>query len=80
MQARTLQHKKRIYIELMGHATCSLDLTNNDFLFPHIKNELSGQRFSTPEETVEALKTHVLELRQSQWKKCFENPMHAKGY
>lgn len=61
-------------IELMGHPPYSPDLAPNDFfLFPHIKNKLRGQRFSTPEEAVDAFKTHVLELPQSEWKKCFEN-------
>jgi hypothetical protein len=45
---------------------------NDYFLFPTIKNKLREQ-FSTPEEAVEAFKTHVLELPSSEWKKCFEN-------
>ena len=61
-------------IELMGHPPYSPDLAPNDFfLFPHIKNKLRGQRFSTPEEAVDAFKTHVLEVPHSEWKKCFEN-------
>lgn len=47
-------------IELMGHPPYSPDLAPNDFfLFPHIKKKLRGQRFSTPEEAVDAFKTHV---------------------
>jgi histone-lysine N-methyltransferase SETMAR len=61
-------------IELMGHPPYSPDLAPNDyFLFPTIKNKLRGQRFSTPEEAVEAFKSHVLEVPSSEWKKCFEN-------
>lgn len=61
-------------IELMGHPPYSPDLAPNDFfLFPKIKHKLRGQRFSTPEEAVDAFKTHVLELPLSEWKKCFEN-------
>lgn len=61
-------------IELMGHPPYSPDLAPNDFfLFPHTKNKLRGQRFSTPEEAVDAFKMHVLEVSQSEWKKCFEN-------
>lgn len=61
-------------IELMGHPPYSPDLAPNDFfLFPHIKKKLRGQRFSTPEEAVDAFKTLVLEVPQSDWKKCFEN-------
>lgn len=36
--------------------------TNNFFLFQHIKNKLYCQQFSTPEETLDTLKTHDLEL------------------
>jgi histone-lysine N-methyltransferase SETMAR len=61
-------------VELMGHPPYSPDLAPNDFfLFPHIKNKLRGQRFSAPEEAVDAFKNHVLEVPQSKWKKCFEN-------
>lgn len=60
-------------IELMGHPPYSPDLAPNDFfLFPLIKDKLRGQRFSSPEEAVEAFKTHVLELPSSDWKKCYE--------
>lgn len=60
-------------IELMGHPPYSPDLAPNDFfLFPTIKGKLRGQRFSTPEEAVEAFKNHVLELPQSEFKKCYE--------
>lgn len=61
-------------VELMGHPPYSPDLAPNDFfLFPHIKNKLRGQRFSAPEEAVDAFKNHVLEVPQSEWKKCYEN-------
>lgn len=35
-----------------------------------IKEKMRGQRFSFPEETVEAFKSHVLELSSSDWSKC----------
>ena len=61
-------------IELMGHPPYSPDLAPNDFfLFPKIKDKLRGKRFSSPEEAVEAFKSHVLELSISDWQKCFEN-------
>lgn len=61
-------------VELMGHPAYSPDLAPNDFfLFPSIKNKLRGQRFSTPEEAVDAFKNHVLSLPDSEWHKCFEN-------
>jgi hypothetical protein len=61
-------------IELMSHPAYSPDLAPNDFfLFPCIKNKLRGRKFSTPEEAVHAFKTHVLEVPQMEWKKCFQN-------
>ncbi|EFN72051.1 hypothetical protein EAG_00124, partial [Camponotus floridanus] len=41
------------------------------FLFPNIKNKLRGQRFSMPEEAVDAFKTHVLEVPLSEWHECY---------
>ena len=32
---------------------------------------MRGLRYS-PEDAVEAFKTHVLEMSQSEWKKCFD--------
>lgn len=64
-------------IELMGHPPYSPDLAPNDFyLFPNVKNKLRGQRFSTREDAVDAFKQHVLEIPQSEWKKCFKNWFH----
>jgi histone-lysine N-methyltransferase SETMAR len=67
-------------IELMGHPPYSPDLAPNDFfLFPRIKDKLRGQRFTSPEEAMEAFKNHVLELSSSDWSKCYEwwfNRMH----
>lgn len=64
-------------VELMGHPPYSPDLAPNDFfLFPHIKNKLRGQRFETAEEAVNAFKSLVLEVSDSEWKKCFENWFH----
>lgn len=61
-------------VELMSHPPYSPDLAPNDFfLFPHIKKKMRGERFSSPEDAVEAFKNHVLEVSQSEWKKCFDN-------
>ena len=59
----------------MGHLTYSPDLAPNDFfLFPHIKKKkMRGQRYSSPEDAVEAFKNYVLEVSESEWKKCFDN-------
>ena len=34
---------------------------------------MRGQRFSAPEEAVDAFRMHVLEMPQSEWQKCFDN-------
>ena len=60
-------------IELMGHPPYSPDLEPNDFfLFPRIKDKMRGQRFTSPEEAVEAFKNHVLSLSSFGWSKCYE--------
>ena len=34
---------------------------------------MKGQRFSTPDEAVDAFGMHVLEITQSEWQKFFDN-------
>ena len=34
---------------------------------------MRGQRFSTPEEAVDAIRMHILEITQSEWQKYFDN-------
>ena len=54
------EHSKH---DLMSHPLYSLDLARNDFfLFPYVKNKMWGQRFSKPEEAVDAFRMHVLEI------------------
>ena len=61
-------------IDLMSHAADSPDLAPNDFfLFPYVKNKMRDERFSTPEETVDAFRMLVLEIPQSEWQKHFHN-------
>ena len=61
-------------IDLLSHPPYSADLALNDFfLFPCVKNEMRDQRFSTPEEAVDAFRMHVLETSQSEGQKCFDN-------
>ena len=61
-------------IDLMSHPPCSTDLALNDFfLFPYIRNKQRGQRFSTPELAIDTLRTHSLDIPESEWQKCFEN-------
>ena len=58
----------------MSHPLYSPDLAPNDFfLFPYVKNKMRSQLFSRPEEAVDALRMHVLEIPQSEWQKCFDN-------
>ena len=61
-------------IDLMRHPPYSPDLAPNGFfLFPYVKNKMKGQRFSIPEEAVDAFRMHVLEMPQSERQKCFDN-------
>ncbi|GBP70339.1 UNC93-like protein [Eumeta japonica] len=58
----------------MGHSPYSPDLASNYFyLIPSAKDKLRGQRFQSREEAVDAFKMHVLEIPQSEWKKCYQN-------
>ncbi|KAG7308967.1 hypothetical protein JYU34_004823 [Plutella xylostella] len=61
-------------VELMDHPPYSPDLSPNDyFTFPRIKDMLRGQRFSGPEEAVEAYKSAVLTVSTSDWNYCFND-------
>ncbi|GBO99042.1 Histone-lysine N-methyltransferase SETMAR [Eumeta japonica] len=61
-------------IGLTGRLPYSSNLTPKAFyLFPSVKNELRGQRFLSREEAVDAFKMQVLEIPQSEWKKCYKN-------
>ena len=60
------------YIDFMSHPPYSPDMVPNDFfLSPYLK-KMRGQRFSTPEEAVDAFRMHVLKIPQSEWQKCFD--------
>lgn len=55
-------------VELMGHPPYSPDLAPNDFfLFPTVKNRMREQRFSTPEEAIDAFKNHIFEIPHTEW-------------
>ena len=61
--------------ELMGS-----DLALNYFiLFPHNKKKMRGPRFSSPADTVGVFKNHVLDMCQSEWKKCFDKCLNHAG-
>lgn len=78
MTTRALTHRHKQYstgqnIELVGYPPYSPYLApNHFFLFSSVKNELRDQRFSTPGEAVDALKMHVLEITQSEWKSAMK--------
>lgn len=60
-------------MELLAHPPYSPDLSPNDFYtFPKIKNQLRGQRFSSPEDAVEAFKNAVMSVPSSDWNKCYD--------
>ena len=49
--------------DLMSHLPYSSDLAPNDFfLYPYVKFKMRDQRFSTPEEAIDAYRMHVLEI------------------
>ena len=73
-QLKTKEFLASQKIELMGHLPYSSDLAPNDFfLIPYSKNKFCGQRFLTLKEAIDAFKMHVLELSETEWKKCFKN-------
>ena len=61
-------------LDLMSHPPFGLIWHRMTFLlFPYVETEMRGQRFSTPDETVNAFRMHVLVIPQSEWQKCFGN-------
>ncbi|CAH1991501.1 unnamed protein product [Acanthoscelides obtectus] len=71
---KTRQYLTEENVELLDHPPYSPDVSPNDFFtFPKIKSRLSGQRFQSPEEAVDAFKIAVLDLPANEWNKCFEN-------
>ena len=72
MRALTHRLKRHAFlstqtIDLMSHPPYSPHLAPNDIFFsPYVKNKIRGQRFSTPEEVVDAFRMHILEIPQWQ--------------
>ena len=71
-------------IDLMIHPPYSPDLAPNDpLLFPYVKTKMRRQRFSTPEEAVDAFRMHVLEIPQSEvfdnWFKRMQKCIELNG-
>ncbi|CAG5037521.1 unnamed protein product [Parnassius apollo] len=74
---RTKEFLEQENIELLDHPPYSPDLSPNDvYTFPKIKNKLRGQRFSSPEEAVDAYKSAILETPNSEWYGCFNDWFH----
>jgi len=40
-------------------------------MFPNVIQNMRGQRFSSPQEAVEAFQNHVFEIPSLEWRKCF---------
>lgn len=71
---QTNDYLKEKNIEIMSHCPYSPDLSPNDFfLFPNVKQKMRGQRFSSPQEAVEAFQNHVFEIPTLEWRKCFRD-------
>ncbi|XP_031622994.1 histone-lysine N-methyltransferase SETMAR-like [Contarinia nasturtii] len=64
-------------IDLLHHPPYSPDLAPCDFfLFPKVKDQMRGMRFSSPEEAVDAYKMHIFEMSNSDWHNCYEEWFH----
>jgi [histone H3]-lysine36 N-dimethyltransferase SETMAR len=60
-------------IKTLPHPSYSPDLAPCDFfLFPLIKKDMRGTRFSSPEDAVEAYIELIEALDKNQWSSCFE--------
>ena len=54
-------------------STQNIDLMSHPIYSPDLALLFIQLRFSTPEEAVDVLRMHVLEIHQSEWQKCFDN-------
>ena len=54
-------------------STQNIDLISHPPYRPDLAPNQRDQRFSTPEDAVDAFRMHVLEIPQSEWQKCFDN-------
>ena len=75
--AQTLEFVADWGVQLMTHPAYSPDLAPCDFfLFPKCKEILKGQIFSSPEEAVNEFKDVIGELRDEDWRQCFDSWFH----
>jgi histone-lysine N-methyltransferase SETMAR len=72
--ARTLDFLSENGVQLVTHPAYSPDLAPNDFfLFPKVKHPLRGQRFSNPEDALNAFQQAVQRLSDDEWHQCFQD-------
>lgn len=73
ISARTTDFSKANNVLVMSHCPYSPDLSPCDFfLFPVVKNQMSGQRFSSPQTAVQAYERVISNILPYDWEKCFE--------
>ncbi|KAI6656990.1 hypothetical protein LOD99_16291 [Oopsacas minuta] len=71
---RTREFLDNSGLKTLPHPPYSPDLAPCDFwLFPRLKDQLRGRRFSTNEELRGALFQAIGDIPKEEWKKCFDN-------
>ncbi|KAI6656144.1 Mariner transposase [Oopsacas minuta] len=71
---RTRELLENSGLKTLPHPLYSPDLAPCDFwLFPRLKDQLRGRRFSTNEELRGALFQAIGDIPKEEWKKCFDN-------
>ena len=81
--AQTIAVLRTQNINFRSHPPYSSDVASKDFfLFPYVKNEIRGKRFSINEEAVAAFRMHVLKIPSIRWQKRFDKlvQIHARVY
>ncbi|KAI6651412.1 Histone-lysine N-methyltransferase SETMAR-like [Oopsacas minuta] len=72
--ARTREFLENSGLKTLPHPPYSPDLAPCDFwLFPRLKEQLRGRRFSTNEELRGALFQAIGDIPKEEWKECFDN-------
>ncbi|KAI6658240.1 hypothetical protein LOD99_15509 [Oopsacas minuta] len=71
---RTHEFLENSGLKTLPHSLCSPDLAPCDFsLFPRLKDQLRGRRFSTNEELRGGTFPSDWRQPKEEWKKCFDN-------
>ena len=75
--AETLDFLEAEGVQLVTHPPYSPDLAPCDFwLFPKVKEQLRGRRFSSDSEALEAMDAALANLTEDSYKQCFERWFH----